>query len=261
MTKELSDFLNSDDAIFHYTKKETAMEYILNDKKLKFGFFHSTNDPHEYKGRLTSAVGWGEINESLYLELMNLIDNTIQNTAFLSFGGNSNNKGYEKPRMWSQYGQNHSGICLVFSKESLVKTIKNELSQDYLVYHENVNYKEIDSESLSIEDNNLTKNEIILNHIKQNYKNIFFQKHLDYKDENEFRIILVQENENNLYKDILIDISNSLKFIILGDRFPKVYLPTIKELSSKLNIDCKKLHWEHNQYFLLECLNFCHNDV
>lgn len=28
MTKELSNFLNSDDAIFHYTKKETAMEYI-----------------------------------------------------------------------------------------------------------------------------------------------------------------------------------------------------------------------------------------
>ena len=254
MTKELSDFLNSDDAIFHYTKKETAMEYILNDKKLKFGLFHSTNDPHEYKKRLTPAFGWGDINESLYLESMNLIDNTIQNTAFLSFCTKRN--GYKKPRMWSQYGQNHSGICLVFSKESLMKTIKNELSQDYLVYHENVNYKEIDSESLSIEDNNLTKNEIILNHIKQNYKNIFFQKHLDYKDENEFRIILVQENENNLYKDILIDISNSLKFIILGDRFPKVYLPTIKELSSKLNIDCKKLHWEHNQYFLLECHNF-----
>jgi hypothetical protein len=253
MTKELSDFLNSDDAIFHYTKKETAMEYILNDKKLKFGFFHSTNDPYEYKKRLTPAFGWGDINESLYLKSMHLIDNTIQNTAFLSFCVNSDNKGYEKPRMWSQYGQNHSGICLVFSKESLIKTIKNELSQDNLDYHENVNYKEIDSESLNIEDNNLTENEIILNHIKQNHKNIFFQKHLDYKDENEFRIILVQKNENNRFKDILIDISDSLKFIILGDRFPDVYLPTIKDLTSKLNINCKKLHWEHNQYFLLEC--------
>jgi hypothetical protein len=252
MTEELSAFLNSDDAIFHYTKKETAMEYILNNKQLKFGLFHSTNDPHEYKRRLTSAVGWGDINESLYLESMNLIDNTIQNTAFLSFCGNSNNKGYEKPRMWSQYGQNHSGICLVFSKESLIKTIKDELSQDYLIYDEDVNYKEIDSESLNIDDN-LIVNEIIINHIKQDYKNIFFQKHLDYKDENEFRIILVQKNENNHLKGNLIDISNSLKFIILGDRFPKVYLPTIKDLSSKLNINYKKLHWEHNQYFLLEC--------
>jgi hypothetical protein len=252
MTKELTDFLNSDDAIFHYTKKEIAMEYILNNKQLKLGLFHSTNDPYEYKKRLTPAFGWGNINESLFSKSMNLIDNTIQNTAFLSFCENSTNKGYEKPRMWSQYGQNHSGICLVFSKESLMKTIKDELSQDYLIYDEDVNYKEIDSESLNIYDD-LTVNEIIINHIKQNHKNIFFQKHLDYKDENEFRIILVQENENNRSKDILIDISDSLKFIILGDRFPDVYLPTIKDLTSKLNINYKKLHWEHNQYFLLEC--------
>ncbi|MBF7066319.1 DUF2971 domain-containing protein [Aliarcobacter butzleri] len=251
MTEELTDFLNSDDAIFHYTKKETAMEYILNDKKLKFGLFHSTNDPHEYKKRLTPAFGWGDINESLYLESMNLIDNTIQNTAFLSFCENSNNKGYEKPRMWSQYGQNHSGICLVFSKESLIKTIQNQLSQNYLVYHENVNYKEIDFESLNIYDNALTINEIVINNIKQNYKNIFFQKHLDYKDENEFRIVLVKRNNNNFSKDIFIDISDSLKFIILGDKFPEVYLPTIKDLSSKSNIAYKKLHWEQNQYFLL----------
>lgn len=251
MSQELNNFLNSNDAIFHYTKKETAMEYILNNKQLKFGFFHSTNDPYEYKKRLTSAFGWGEINESLYLESMNLIDNTIQNTVFLSFCGNSNNKGYEKSRMWSQYGQNHSGICLVFSKESLTKTIKNELSQDYLVYDEDINYEEINSEFLSIDDN-LTVNEIIINHIKQNHKNIFFKKHLDYKDENEFRIILVQKNENNHQISNLIDISNSLKFIILGDKFPKVYLPTIKDLSSKLNIEYKKLHWEHNQYFLLK---------
>lgn len=64
---------------------------------------------------------------------MNLIDSTIQNIPFLSFCGNSNNKGCKKSRMWSQYGQDHSGICLVFSKESLMATIQNELSQDYFI--------------------------------------------------------------------------------------------------------------------------------
>lgn len=252
MTEQLIDFLNSDDAIFHYTKKETAIEYILNDKKLKLGFFHSTNDPYEYKDRLTSATGLGNIKESLFNESMNLIDNTIKNTAFLSFCGNSNNKGYEKPRMWSQYGQNHLGICLVFSKKSLIKTIENQLSNDCLIYGENVNYKKIDFEDLNIYDDNLSVNEVVINNVEENYKNFFFQKHLDYKDENEFRIILVQKDKNNFYKDIFIDISDSLKSIILGDRFPEVYLPTIKELSSKLNITCKKLEWKHNQYHLIQ---------
>ncbi len=257
MLDELSNFINPDDAIFHYTKKEIAMEYILNNKQLKFGFYHSTNDPHEYKQRLTSAFGCGDINESLYFESMHLIDNTIQNTSFLSFCDNSNNTGYKKPRMWSQYGQNHSGICLVFSKESLMTTIKNELSKNYLNYGENINYKEIDFKPLNIDNDNdkLTVNEIVMNHIKKDYKNIFFQKHLDYKDEDEFRIVLIQKDENLFSQsplDLLVDISNSLKLIILGDRFPKVYLPTIKDLSTKLNIEYKTLDWEHNQYFLFD---------
>lgn len=251
MKCELTNFLNSDDSIFHYTKKETAMEYILNNKKLRFGIFHSSNDPYEYKRRLTPAFGWGDINESLYIKSMNLIDSTIRQTPFLSFSGNFNNKGYKKSRMWSQYGQNHSGICLVFSKEFLMATIQNELLEDYFIFGEDVNYKEIKSKSLNIENNNLTEKEIVINNITKDYKNIFFQKDLDYQDENEFRIVLIKKDLEESSQEHFIDISNSLKLIILGDNFPKVYLPTIKDLSSKLNIEFKKLHWDRQGYFLL----------
>ena len=53
MTEKLTNFLDSEDAIFHYTKRETAMEYILNNKTLKFGLLKNTNDPYEYKKRNT----------------------------------------------------------------------------------------------------------------------------------------------------------------------------------------------------------------
>lgn len=251
MIEELDSFLNSDNAIFHYTKKEIAMEYILNNKKLKFGIFHSTNDPYEYKERSTPAFGWGDINESLFIKSMDLIDSTIQQTPFLSFCGNFHNKGYKKSRMWSQYGQNHSGICLVFSKESLLTTLQNELSEDYFIFGEDVNYKDIELKSLNVENNNLTEKEIVINNINKDYKNIFFQKDLDYKDENEFRIVLIKKDLEKSFQEHFIDISNSLKLIILGDKFPKVYLPTIKYLSSKLNIEFKKLHWDREGYFLL----------
>ncbi|MCT7507169.1 DUF2971 domain-containing protein [Aliarcobacter cryaerophilus] len=253
MIEELDNFLNSDDAIFHYTKKETAMEYILSNKQLKLGMFRLTNDPYEYKKRSTSAFGWGDINQSLCLESMSLIDSTIHNTSFLSFCGNSNNKGYKKSRMWSQYGQNHSGICLVFSKESLMTKIQNELSEDYFIYGEDVNYKEIEFESLNIEDNNLTKKEIVKNNIKKDYKQFLFQKDLDYQDENEFRIVLIKKNLEKLSPEDYIDISDALRLIILGDKFPEVYLPIIQDLSTKLNIKFKQLDWERNRYFLLDC--------
>ena len=48
MTEKLTNFLDSDDAIFHYTKRETAMEYILNTKTLKFGLLKNTHDPYDY---------------------------------------------------------------------------------------------------------------------------------------------------------------------------------------------------------------------
>ena len=251
MIADLPIFSNSDDLIFHYTKKETAMEYILNKEELKFGIFHSTNDPYEYKKRFTPLLGLGDIDKSLCINSLYLLDSTIQNTPFLSFCGNFNNKGYMKSRMWSQYGQNHSGICLVFSKESLMTTIRNELSKDYFIFGEDVNYKEIESVFLDIDNNNLTSNDIVLNKIKEYYKNIFFQKDLDYQDENEFRIVLIKKDLEESSQEYFIDISNSLKLIILGDNFPEVYLPTIKNLSSKINIEFKELYWEHNKYILL----------
>lgn len=247
MTKKLTNFLDSNDAIFHYTKRETAMEYILNNKTLKFGLLKNTNDPYEYKKKsiITCTVESEKEKEKDFKN--NSIEDIIQNTLFLSFSTNliddSNliRKGYEKSRMWSQYGENHEGICLVFSKESLLEIIKKELSENYIIYYEKINY-EITHLEPSI-------GEQPIEYIENSYRNIFFQKHIDYKDESEFRIVLVQKNEKNTYKDLFVDISNSLKLIILGDNFPKVYLPTIKNLSLELNVEHKKLLWEDNQYY------------
>lgn len=238
MTKKLTDFLNSEDAIFHYTKRETAMEYILNNKTLKFGLLKNTNDPYEYKKRNTVIC---QIATNELKEISNSLDDTILNTPFLSFCTNSKiQKGYIRPRMWSQYGQNQAGICLVFSKKLLIKTIKKELSKNYTIYNKKMNYKKIE-----IDPSTESESE----YIQSFYKNIFFQKHIDYKDESEFRIVLVQKNEENTYKDLFVDISNSLKLIILGDNFPKKHLAIIKKLSLELNVEHKKLLWEDNQYY------------
>ena len=171
MTEKLTNFLDSDDAIFHYTKRETAMEYILNNKTLKFGLLKNTNDPYEYKKSIITCTVESEKEKDFK---NNSTEDIIQNTLFLSFSTNliddSNliRKGYEKSRMWSQYGENHEGICLVFSKESLLEIIKKELSENYIIYYEKINY-EITHLEPSI-------GEQPIEYIKNSYK-IFFQKH------------------------------------------------------------------------------------
>ncbi len=55
-------FLNhllSEDALFHYTRKETVIESILPKMQLKFGCFSRANDPQEYRPKFIGAVGWG----------------------------------------------------------------------------------------------------------------------------------------------------------------------------------------------------------
>lgn len=264
---ELISFINSDDAIFHFTKKATAIEYILYDIELKFGDFKKSNDPQEYSNRVTSAAGWGwkEEHRTKIDEASWLIDEIVKSSGFLSFcqnkfrNGELEENGCLKSRMWSQYGDDQSGICLVFSKSKLLKSIKRQVSSDFTVFHENVVYS--DPQKGSIDDNlyvdgselaEKEPEEIAKRHIFQVYKEIFFHKQPDYGDENEFRIVLLPKLKkpgNGLF----IDISSCLKAIILGDKFPNVYLPTIKELSKNLNIACRKLHWEHLEYYLREC--------
>lgn len=83
----VTDFIDSGDSIYHFTKKEIAIEHILYNKKLKFGNFKQTNDPREYKRRMTSAVGWGWEDEQLQKisEIPNSIDEFIKSSGFLSF--------------------------------------------------------------------------------------------------------------------------------------------------------------------------------
>lgn len=263
----VTQFINCSDSIFHYTKKETAIEHVLNGKKLKFGDFKLTNDPHEYKKRMITPVGWGPIKDHLskLAEIIIEIDKIIKSSGFLSFCQNNyiNNElvanGCLKSRMWSQYGENHSGICLVFSKSKLIQEIENQFSSFFSIYSDSIKYIDFDNnravnDHLRIDGQELSVmkvDEIAAQYISAKNKEIFFYKQIDYRDENEFRIVSVpkvNKNSNGVY----FDISHCIRTIILGDAFSEVYLPSIQALSNELNVPYRKLHWEKNSYFLMQ---------
>jgi len=261
---DVTDFICGNDAIYHFTKKETAIEKIWYKKQLLFGAFGGTNDPHEYKPRMTSAGGWAW-DDALEMELpkiTRLIDRKIMSSGILSFCQNRYDgqkiieQGCLKSRMWSQYGQNHSGICLVFSKNNLLKAIEDTFPSNHLIFNENVDYIQFSSsrvrDSLSINGGEIEQTgiyEIAFMHLEANSESIFFKKHLDYKDENEFRVVVVPKDRNSTHGHV-VDISSSIKAIILGDSFPEIYLPTVRELSEITQVPFRKLHWEKGQYFL-----------
>lgn len=143
--------ISSDDALFHYTKRGIVFEKILYESCFLLSNFENTNDPLEYKDRLIGAAGWGWDKQSpeVVSEISSIVDSLIrERTHFASFcmnrfeDGNINSHGFLKPRMWSQYGENHEGLCLVFSKKRTIDAMNKVVNSTCLFFHDEVEYHE-----------------------------------------------------------------------------------------------------------------------
>lgn len=266
------EMIDGDDAIFHYTKRSTALEMVLSKNTFKLFRLLNTNDPREYKDRLQDVSGWNWTTETekLIKVVRGYFDSLLKNYSyFSSFSQNkySDNKlqirGYMKPRMWAQYGEEHYGVCLVFSKQNFIDAIHNSIDQkNFCIFHDAISYNILDrhsqSQSLSIDGdsfNSTTPFKIAFEHIKKHNKELFFKKDTDYRDEDEYRVVVCRSNENSIESESLdISATNCIKGIILGDRFPRVYKPTVEQLCKELKIEYKKLHFEKRRYMLLNSL-------
>lgn len=263
---EFVEFINSSDAIFHYTKKTTSLENILPNKTIKFGVFSRTNDPQEYRPKLTGAVGWGWEDES------NEVSDTLKEiellcksrSLFLSFCQNTfdegelSENGLLKSRMWAQYGDNHEGACIVFSKSKLIKLLGSQITNTQEILIESVSYINPERRKqpiLHVDQSDFlkaTSNDIALDFLRKHKKALLFSKQTDYRDECEFRVVMVNKspglpNESESF----INASNAIEGVVFGDRFPRVYTPTINALLSGSDICARKLYWHKTGYHLM----------
>ena len=267
----LINYISTEDAIFHYTRRAVALEKILYENQFKFSYFENTNDPYEYKTKLIGAAGWGwdDAVEKMIYETIKALDKIlVEQTLFIACCSNEFEEralishGFLKSRMWSQYGENHEGVCLVFSKEKLKRLLLNKFeSTEYVIWEGDVEYKEYindDSghDSLNIDNNTFDDNtpeKVAFMHLEKYYRELLFRKQSDYKDEQEYRVVMLRKNRHMIAAtEPVFEVKDCLGGIILGDRFPKVYNPTIKTICKDMNILCKKLHWESGDYFLLD---------
>lgn len=261
-------YIESEDALFHYTKTNILLEKILYEKKFKLSVLSKTNDPMEYTDILFN-IGWhfpdpntdisdpnseiskakGEINSILRhkTKIMFLCSNIINDIKKII-----KPNGWKKSRMWSQYGNNHYGICLVISKNRLEtyirKVIKDHCYFDFVKYTEQEN---ININAITIVPSELKRlglHKYCLDHVFNRYKDeFFFKKNIDYADESEFRVIIYDENDDWTYLSIL----EFIKGVIIGDRTPEVYIPIIKKMCGEIDIECRKIHYSKGKMHLL----------
>jgi len=271
----LSDgFLESDDALFHYTKVSVALEHILPDARLRLSLLRDTNDPREYKFKLLNMQGWSlppgaeELLDRAHPVFDRILRNECRVVCFctnappivqtedeeLHQDPYSSNVGWSKSRMWSQYGENHRGLCLVLSKAAILQQLATvQETLDWFASGAVTYLKEdrIPRSAVTL-DGNLLANQGVerycSGHIESYHEALFLTKHVDYRDESEYRFIVADHNGRNES----LNISNSLRAVVAGDRTPKVYFPLIRTLAEKYQAACRHAYWDRGKAHLLQ---------
>ncbi|MBE6317582.1 MAG: DUF2971 domain-containing protein [Bacteroidales bacterium] len=109
--------------LYHYTKYNTLVKYILPTMKLKLSSLFNTNDPTE--GRPIFVYGEADPNhhniEQDSLAPKTMYFNEYKKYKFVSFCGNKNNiEGWRISSMWAHYAQNHKGVCIEIDTDKLI---------------------------------------------------------------------------------------------------------------------------------------------
>jgi len=232
--------------LFHYTK-ENNIDNILDKQTLLFNNIFLTNDPYENK--IFDMFDFKEINKDIddndsqrfYFQHYNNMKNRIIKTISFCMGENNNEAinennrpAYLYPRMWAQYGNNSKGVCFIFKKDLLIKNIEKQLSSDFYIFSNPINYIDIFDENHAKEIEKLIRNRnrifkhpnqhkrnMLVKNIIENIDKYFFIKDKDWEGEHEFRILIINKSHNSDVspKKIKLDMSEVLHRVILGENF------------------------------------------
>lgn len=251
----------SDDLLFHYTSLNAACS-ILSSNRLRLSNLTNMNDPLEFCEPNIFGFNGFEIDMKKAMRELTVSlqerENKIRLICFCkdfyckgewnnenlqNYSSNLTFKGWARSRMWAQYADNHRGVCLVFNKSEFndeFKKLANNhikiLEPQKITYTNYLN--ELESamtDELNVKNHDSNFLHFYLDDERTKY---LFQKSEDFRDENEYRFVLIDDNLDSSKTDKFIDFGTSLKAIILGGRFN----PILK-FSLPSNIEQFKITW------------------
>ena len=225
----------SSNVIYHYTKLDTALNHILPKLQFrlpskKYANNPSENDPFENQQLLPNRGGMlplGSEERRIFRERLEIINNKVEEKIneeirIISFCTNSDalqdidSLGFNKPRMWAQYGDNFKGVCVAINLQKLIE--KNLINHNEQMFNEKISYLNFDrifknKTRIAYQDlyNSDDDSIVVENIVKREIKRIIFTKHKDYQDENEYRICHFNKEDFSF-----LDISNSIIGLIIN---------------------------------------------
>lgn len=228
--------VNGNKFLFHYTTYSSALGILLS-QQMRLSSLANMNDPLEFEDHSRDGLVFhgNPSNEDLakwihdFVEAVKEKNRSVRLASFaMDMPLNNppkgaqdnlyNNlcKGWARSRMWAQYADKHRGICLIFDKENLIKAFKDEFKEDSCeALCKAVEYtNDLDplKDALCKSCKSLLTTEKI---------NFLFQKCQDFRDEQEFRLLLINKKLKDAKELVSFSIADSLCGVISGVNFPK----------------------------------------
>lgn len=255
--------------VCHYTTEEKAIS-ILKSKQINFSPFVKWNDPRESKQWNFCFLGNGQqLCLEQYRNAPKIFDQFIKNNSMtLCFCGWNDEKmnfennaipayrqdyyrvGWARSRMWSQYGDKHKGVCLVFDKSKLEEQF-NLTFKTNKKFADNVEYQYhlisfINATKIKCRDilKCGVKNSLDIQ-INKYFHEFYFLKLMDYRDEHEYRLVVIVDDGSS----VRLPIKSSLKSVILGIDFPTQNYKKVDRLVKDCNnfATTHILKWQEGQ--------------
>jgi hypothetical protein len=250
--------------VYHYTKASTALDHILKNGTLKFGTYTRTNDPKETKSwefdlltlenRDLKKYELSEISPRFSNELKAKAKVACFSTDSTPLSGNHIKdiylRGFAKARMWAQYADNHTGVCLVFDRAKLLQATKQHFGQ-HALHHGNVSYRDaplvrgLDHHEFMINLDlyeSLGPQEYARLHFQRHHRALFFEKLADWRDEAEWRILLLTDTHENRY----LPYGDSLVGVMHGDATDPDTSELIMSITKSSKIEHMGIEWKNS---------------
>lgn len=259
-------FKEQDRFLYHYTSAETAADYILNDKQLKLGRYINTNDPKETKtwqfsigtneNHDLSGYGLHELSKKFTYGLKHKTNLVCFSQDGALTGDHTKDiyaRGFGKARMWAQYADNHRGVCLVFEKSAIQKSAVDQFgNQRFRLYGGPVVYRdrfitEVNNpaDGFVIDIDYLVKlgfDEYVKAHVATHHKALFFEKVADWSSENEFRVVVLGEKEEELF----MNIGSALSGVLFGADCTEKDIAKITTKCEVKKIQFEQIVWKNS---------------
>ena len=265
--------------VYHYTSRDTAFEKILSSRQLRFSSIIDMKDPRESKmwtfTWMDSKPNRDSFNMGLYKPVSaNVVTDSFKyGCKILCFSQDNakrtsnyphslSGRGFFLSRMWSQYGQGHSGVCFAFDRDELDRTITEELVEEGRIYRGSVEYTENELEihqALGFDADTISDHGLdaaVEKHLDLFYEKLFLQKDADWKDENEYRWIIKTQDMKPEY----VSITSSIRGIFLGIDFPTVYESLAIKCAKELKTPLYRVKWHNGKSKLSDDLTY-HSDT